>query len=208
MEWNTRKRPYRCLAKTKSHSTQVREYPPARRSVKIGSKLWTLPFPYLIAIAQWEDYDDPALSVALAKRSVLSVSSVVYHPILPHSSEEGRICLSEGAYRAESLDEIVDNWRNTKFCVFGGGHCSQESVEALKMNYGRLASWSRLEEQQAIEQLCYKPMLLRDFVANNVSSSRKLHWLKSIRKRANSTDRRAMEAAQLDKYGVWWGEDY
>lgn len=206
MDWNTRKKAYRCLAKTKTLDTEIREYAPCRRTISVGSKLWTLPFPYLIAIAQW-DYGDPRLSVAFAKRSILSTSSVVYHPVLPHTDEELGICLSGRAYEAENLDEVLDDWWNSKFCAFGGGHCSRESEDALRMNFGRLASWSRLDSQQVAEQLCYAPRLLKDFVASSVSSRRKLIWLKSIRKRANSTDRRAIEAAKMDKYGVWWGSE-
>jgi hypothetical protein len=213
--WNKRKKSFRLLGKryTKNFSIEVREYPPCLRNIKIGSKFWSLNFPYIIFVGVIES--DVRLAVAFSKNPIKSMYDVIYHPVLPHIGELWELCLSDVCldklyFEKENkiIDVMIADWWNSKFGSFNSGHSSIDSLDALKFNFGRLVSWEKLNKEQVIEQLCYGPKLFKYFISDFYSDLRspKLEWLKSIRKKPNEKDKKIMLSAQIDHDGECWSD--
>lgn len=215
-QWNTRKRSYRRLGV--NDYIEIREYPPQRRTVSIGRKMFSLQFPYTIFVGVWDCWDDwdecfeeVSLSVGFAKKRITSMYDVIYHPVLPHIGAGNglRMCMSGRSYQSQDLGDLVKDYWCSRFAQFASGHCSHGSRQALSANFGRLASWQKLNLDQVVEQLCYGPRLFKSFVSDAVqgyhyegaATIKGIKFLKSIRKTKNQTDKRYMKKAGLTSSG-------
>jgi hypothetical protein len=137
---------YRILQKTRD--TEIRKYPPIKRTVEIMGRSYYLQFPSLVF--SWDGH----LSVWFAKES----DDEVYEVPLPNiEGQDGYICLDHDGRQPKDMDDAIAWFWMNEFNDWLG------SEECFRKTFGRFHSWAKLSLEQVYQKL-QKPIPMKSIL--------------------------------------------